>query len=309
MKTDSRVDLVTSYLCNNNCIFCIHIDKKHKYQSFKEYETLLKTISDTAKKGRNYITLNGGEPTIHPQIVKLVELAKSSGFKNIQLTTNGRMLAYKEFAKKLMDAGVNTFFFSLHGEKNKTHDNLTRTPYSFEQALQGIDNVHMLRQGRKDVKLWSNTTILEENYTVLPLIINLLKRKCVDMTQLTYFDATPFSDNNFIKSMLPRVSDAEPYIKKALSEGGNNSTIEGLPYCVLSGYENFIAEAQMPENWEIRTSESHDSMDKYAKFRARKKQLKYKSKKCESCRFDSICEGMMSKYVEVYGFEEFNPVK
>ena len=64
------------------------------------------------------VRLTGGEPLLHPEIVKVISGISEMGIKSIGLTSNGQLLARK--AKTLAEAGlknVNISLDSLEPEK------------------------------------------------------------------------------------------------------------------------------------------------------------------------------------------------
>src|SRR6056297_3922347 len=137
-KTKKSVVFV-GYACNNNCIFCLDSAKRHlPPRSTKEIK---KDILSSAEDGATYLELIGGEVTIRKDAPELIEFADSLDFETISLTTNGRMLAYPEYARQLVEAGLNSLVFSIHGHTAELHDYLTGVKGSFDQLGKGIDNV------------------------------------------------------------------------------------------------------------------------------------------------------------------------
>ncbi|MBI2265669.1 MAG: radical SAM protein [Armatimonadetes bacterium] len=56
------------------------------------------------------LQLSGGEPTLHPQFLEILDRAKERGFRNIVVNTNGRRIALdRKFAEKVTERGVNVF--------------------------------------------------------------------------------------------------------------------------------------------------------------------------------------------------------
>lgn len=124
--------------CNNRCLFCL--DKETQDQSVipinKIYKDLKKGINHNAKRA----ILSGGDPTLHPDFIPIIEFAKKLGYVEIQCITNGRMFAYKGFLKDAVDAGLTEITFSMHGHNSKLHDTLTGINGSFKQSISGLRN-------------------------------------------------------------------------------------------------------------------------------------------------------------------------
>src|SRR4030042_1647517 len=86
------VVLSVTYVCNSRCPGCPYtnstIRETYKDASFMPAD-LFKKIADECGKYGAYLRLSGGgEPLLHPQMVDLIEYAKSKGAK-IGLITNG----------------------------------------------------------------------------------------------------------------------------------------------------------------------------------------------------------------------------
>ena len=77
MKT---IDFQITSLCNLNCKFCCDSLKKtnHKriYDIYKCIETIAQTNIDT-------VSITGGEPLLHPDIIEIIEYIDSMGLENI----------------------------------------------------------------------------------------------------------------------------------------------------------------------------------------------------------------------------------
>ena len=60
------------------------------------------------------VQLSGGEPSLHPDILRIVAYAKSAGVTNLMLNTNGLRLAQSaEFASTLKDAGLDVVYLQF----------------------------------------------------------------------------------------------------------------------------------------------------------------------------------------------------
>jgi 7,8-dihydro-6-hydroxymethylpterin dimethyltransferase len=80
--------------CNLTCPVCFADSAPHRpmNRSLAEIETMLDTL--VASEGEpDLLQISGGEPTIHPQIIEILKLAKQRPIRHLMLNTNGVRLA------------------------------------------------------------------------------------------------------------------------------------------------------------------------------------------------------------------------
>ncbi len=84
----SKVYLEITNVCNLSCSFCVGTTRKKHFMTTDEFEFLAKSI----KPHTNFLYFHlMGEPTLHPELEKLLKIAENLGFKVI-ITTNGTLL-------------------------------------------------------------------------------------------------------------------------------------------------------------------------------------------------------------------------
>jgi len=293
-----RVDIKTGFICNNNCRFCVQADNKCKGN--RSFEEIKKDLEECRSRCEGAV-FTGGEVTIRKDFIELVRLAKKLRYKVIQIQTNGRMFSSLEFCKKVIEAGATEFSPALHGYCAEQHDYLTRAPGSFNQVTKAIKNLKSL-----GAYVLTNTVVVKPNYRDLPKIAKLLVELNVDQFQFAFVHAMGNALKN-IDSMMPIMSLAMPYIKSGLDIGikaKKRVMTEAIPYCMMEGYEKFIAEKVIPET-EIRGKKSQNT-DNFTKIRITEGKMKFPQ--CRQCKYDSVCEGPWKEYFEKFDSEEFKPV-
>lgn len=104
-------------------------------------------------KGVRRVRLTGGEPLLHGDVVRVVELLASLGFEDVALTTNASRLA--DLARPLARAGLHRVNVSLDSLRAGTFSRLTRGG-DLRRVLRGVDAA--LEAGLRPLKL--NAVIL-----------------------------------------------------------------------------------------------------------------------------------------------------
>lgn len=122
--------------CNQRCLFCL--DRYAQTGGVLDLPFIRRDLARGRKKGLRRVVLSGGEPTVHPDFVKIVGLARELGYEHIQTITNGRRMCYPGFLSSAVAAGLDEITFSLHGNSPALHDRLTQVPGSFVQAVSAL---------------------------------------------------------------------------------------------------------------------------------------------------------------------------
>jgi MoaA/NifB/PqqE/SkfB family radical SAM enzyme len=124
--------LEPSQRCNAACGFCYHHEEKAEggELTLDEIRTLLK---DAWALGCRVFYLSGGEPTIHPRLLEILEEAHAVGYRT-SLTTNGSRLASVLPRVARLVEGV-TVSIDHPGEE---HDRIRRLPGLYASAVAGL---------------------------------------------------------------------------------------------------------------------------------------------------------------------------
>ncbi|MFW6025208.1 MAG: radical SAM protein [Candidatus Woesearchaeota archaeon] len=300
---DKKVDIKLGFSCNNRCIFCVQGNKRFKYED-KSTERIKEILKESVSK-HSIVVFTGGEVTIRDDLPELVSYAKDIGFKVIQIQTNGRRFAYKSYCKTLINAGANDFGLALHGPTPEIHDSLTRAEGSFKQTTKGIQNLAELGQ-----HVGVNCVITKPAYKKFPDLADLLIDLGAAQYQFAFIHINNIikNDPELIKKIVPKKSDIMPYIKKGLQKGidaGLNVMTEAIPLCFMEGYEDYVAEnGKIPEG---SVYDADFSIENYQDYR--KNEGKAKAEKCKKCKYYKICEGPWKEYPDIFGWDEFKPIK
>lgn len=296
--------IITGYQCNNRCRFCIDADKRELRE--KSTQEIATEIADARKRGSSYLEFIGGELTIRPDILYLIDLAKRIGFETVVMATNGRMLSYKEFAKKIAYAGLDQIIFSIHGHNASLHDNLTRAKGSFKELMEGINNL----RGFKFNNIGSNTTIVKQNYRFVPEIGRLIYGLGIRNAEFIFVDPSYGGAYCDFDSIVPMISKAAPFIRECLDFGRGKKIkhwhIRYVPLCYFLGYENQVSELQEVKLFHTEhLAPDFKNLDVEG---SRAEIGRNKTARCTGCLVYKKCEGAWKEYLRRYGDSELNPV-
>lgn len=192
--------LLLELRCNNYCVFCGErevddalVNTRRRlglavpataFGSMKSrytLETATAALARARENGFTDLSLQGGEPTIWPDVVELVRRARGLGFGFVGIVTNGRKLKDPAFAEALIEAGLDGMSVSLLGPDAETHDAVAAAPGAFEALVTGLENAAAVaaRLGRR-VHVDANLVTSAKSVDGLPEEVRLLAARGVE---------------------------------------------------------------------------------------------------------------------------------
>lgn len=112
--------------CNLSCNFCYRT--KDPALSHEDAERLLRIV---ASSGASWCTFAGGDPSLRPDIVELLQYARAVGLKT-EVQTNAERLRHKVREEIL---AVNQVGLSIDGPTAAVHDNFRSCPGNYSHVL------------------------------------------------------------------------------------------------------------------------------------------------------------------------------
>ncbi len=141
----SQIDLTNR--CNMQCPICFANAGAAGYVSEPDYDQIIKQLQalrDFRPIPCTSIQFTGGEPTIHPDFLRIVSTAREMGFSHIQIATNGIKMADPDFARKAHDAGLHVLYLQFDGVGEQAHQQTRNHPGIWEKKLATIQNCRTL---------------------------------------------------------------------------------------------------------------------------------------------------------------------
>ena len=297
-----KLDLKVGFACNNHCDFCIQGDKRIHYPQ-RDFKTLYVEMKKAREEDNvRDICITGGEPTVHTDIIKIIATAKKLGFTNIQVQSNGMKFGDPQFFFSLLKAGITEFAPSIHGSTAQMHDDLVKCEGAFDRGIRGLELMKKFSQ-----RVLMNTVITNKNYKDIPAIAKLLVSYDVKQIQFAFvhIGGTAWKNKDWL---VPKKSDCLPYVKEGLDiarAAGITCMVEAVPYCLMKGYEDCVAEDYMPD---ARIFDANGLMESYKDYKLNSGKGKAKREACKNCKYFTRCEGPWHEYPDMFGWDEFIPV-
>lgn len=285
--------------CNNSCRFCV-VDSYQGAREKVNLRVVYNYLKSNQDKGYERVNIHGGEPTVLPEFFEVLQYIKEFNYPSVSLQTNARMLADMEFAKKTVNLGVEVFVVSVHGKNAEQHDYLTQTPDSYEEAIQGIQNVISL-----GAKVRTNSVVCQQNKNDISEIV----KKCVDLgvqhINISGMHPTGKAFKNY-EFVTPKYSEIMDEVKKAVDvvvAENVRCTVEGFPLCVLDEYRKYRI------NWEeeqFKLLFRNIILDNYDSFMRNTERKS--GDVCSQCKMLDECGGVYKEYLMFNNWDEFHTI-
>ena len=263
--------------------------------------------------------ISGGEPTIYPNLPKVVKYCATIGLQPT-IITHGQNCT-EDKVRSIEDAGLDDWLVSLHG-LGKYHDSAVLNRKGdgsggFDRLVKGLS--YMKRPVR------FNTTLQMDNYKNLSEIATWLVENreptCWNMIQFNPFNA--WAGKEVIDFQVP-MSELAPKIAEAVEiaeSGGFEVNIRYFPFCIAAKHGfaknciNYYQTQYDPWEWALEATMrlkfedfSHTGVEKVRRNSCDAIRKKRMNAKCAKCRFSPICEGPTQQYQARFGIEELAPV-
>lgn len=109
MKKMKKIYVEITNICNLSCSFCTKTTRKPEFMTFETFDKILEQIKEYTKFIYFHVK---GEPLLHPQLDKFLDLCHHKGFK-VNITTNGTLI--NDVKNKLLNKpALRQINFSLH---------------------------------------------------------------------------------------------------------------------------------------------------------------------------------------------------
>ncbi len=294
--------------CNEGCLFCFADPEMwaSRPRGTADYSNLIgddwrAAFRKVRAEGFDELSISGGEPTLHPDLVRMVKYARLLGFKRVELQSNGTLLTEAN-ARKLARAGLCSALISLPGHKERVYNALTATRGYFQAALDGIRN--LLDAG---VLVSIAHVMCVPNFRDVEGFVEFVGEHFPEVSAVRLLYVQPEGRARRFRGLYPDLDALKPRLHAAMQRCdalGIPFTTDvqcGVPMCVMEGFEERVDRELLvrPERfW-------GDDLSSYRYMQGHKR----KGERCDDCFFSTVCHGFWQEYLDAYGDNALNPVK
>jgi len=288
------LDVVLGYDCNVSCDYCT-ITETMRRRALPS-ERVAAHIEAAARDGYRDIAFTGGEPTIFPDLVRLVRLAKRCGFEHVKVASNGLRYAYDAYLELLVGAGVDRFHVSMHAPEAAYDHTVARGGAAVvrREGLRGL-----VSRGLDPV---ADLILRTSTVAALPAWIDELRAQGVARFALWLVSLTDRMVGR--KEELPSMTVVAPRLTQvfdAARAGRYEVVALHVPRCFVPGYEDHI---RHPGAESVRVV-TPDEVFELAGSRLSGGTF---PSACTGCSWRAACCGLRADYVAVHGQAEVRPV-
>ena len=274
------------FRCNQDCGFCWQ-GRRWPEPPAGCFE---RWLDELAAAGATSLSLTGGEPTLHPAFLGLVERATVQHGLPVEAQTNAIAFRRPEWARRAHAAGLRRLFISLHSADGAVSDRLTRAPGTHVRTLAGIG---VALETGFEVAL--NCVVQAENVSGLvehaALVIALARRApLAARLEVSYtHPADAFDTTVYARSLVPLDEVRGPLLQAVdrLTDAGVAVRVSGtcgFPPCLLRGREGLMGALAVDEQ------AAPDTQGRV-----------YPEDPCGECAARPGCLGVRKEYVARYG--------
>ena len=307
-------ELFLGYACNERCLFCSQ-EFAWRRDPFLPFDEAARRVWTAYQRGSRVLVLNGGEPTLHEGLVRLVAFARKTGFPEVHIQTNGLKLSEPDYADALTAAGLTLARFSIHGHTPALHDAQVQVPGAFAKAMAGLGNLRArgaaagvnVVLNRLNAPQLSETCafFLDQGVWDIGLIFPLYEGDMAHYAERTELTLTA----------------AAAAVRRAFAEfrrrGAEPPFLLNFPPCVLPGYESRILRWSRdsaalydkgrtllidPQAYRLDRPEAGKGLDEASA------EGKEKPASCARCVYAERCLGTERRYLARFGAAELVPL-
>ena len=237
-KASEQIKITGLYIeltsqCNLRCLHCYNESGVSTHRiDVESFQNIIKDIENPAGVS---VTLSGGEPLLHPDLWKFIEILYQKGFGQILIITNATLVT-KEVAEKLKKYGVSVQV-SLNGSCADIHDQLCGKG-NFDKTLTGLKTLkaaginrilvrYMLAKFNSEDLIEFLTLMKNIGITHIDIAILTVLGRSKDNLEKLYL---PDIERDKIVQMYKKDSRAKSYIESGMEVKFPEGTTIGCPY-------------------------------------------------------------------------------
>lgn len=254
-----------------------------------------------ASRGVKAVHFTGGEPTIHPRFVEVLQLARRLGMRT-SVGTIGTMLSRPDFAARALP-WLDEALFSVHGPTAAVHDPLTGRVGSFDTVTAAM----RLARQHPGFGLFANTVVTTHNLERLPETVTLLAELGARLIVVSNLTAEGGGFDRY-SELAPRLSDLARVLPTLPAlVPGVVLRFFGVPMCLLGPHWSSSNDL----HWDPRVTVEWQSAPGKVAFAGiyswAPDRKRTRVTACDPCARRDVCMGVNDLYALTFQTDELRP--
>lgn len=288
--------------CDNKCVMCTntpvfarqaggHYGLRGQVGKLERYLKGLGPVYLKNADAAGFVTLTGGEPTLHPDFLKLVAyFRRRLPGTPITMLSNGRRLGARAFAEKFCAAARAPFSvaIALHGPTARLHDAVSGVRGSFAQTVAGLGNLLSIPGAPAlEIRLVLHKKNIAALDRTLAFLLKTFPATAAYRVTAIHYEIEGMSLANHRRLALPLSASAAklgaclPLIRRF-----RDFRLYHFPLCLVRRELRPLCWITLPPEDRV-----------------------YPAGKCGRCRAVKKCLGLMAEYQKFFGDSELKPLK
>lgn len=174
----NEITIEVTQRCPNRCIYCSSFSDTTK-SKYLDFDTICRVVDDAKSLGTKSVSLSGGEPLLHPDIVNITDYIHAQGL-NCLLYTSGIVLAEdgiptsvpSEVLEKIKGT-ISKLIVNIESSDEETYNIIMGTNFGGFSLMQTT-----IRNAReRGIAIEAHMVPMKVNYLQIPEVIKM----CVDL--------------------------------------------------------------------------------------------------------------------------------
>lgn len=290
-KVPLKVDIELTNMCNLKCKYCyVDFNKPIEIKNI-DYKKTIELLDELREMGTLFITITGGEPTLHPQFKDILNHALKNKFY-VRVLTNGSALSKDDIKglNEISKNGLLSIDISMHSLKENVFDDFTQKQGTFKKVMKTIE---LLKETKIPLSLVCNITNI--NIDEIEDISSFCEKNQIEIqfNPIVYPTINNYSNDNFHVDNM----QIKKLIEKEIFSPKRGVCVALISKCWI----DYKGEVNLCEL--IRTSVGNITLENFKNIWSKltkSKELKDKlklDKECLSCSMKekcSICPGILT---------------
>jgi len=284
--------------CNHFCGFCSNPSSPYHHT----FSSMTALVDDLVERGYFGVVLTGGEPTLHPELPRIVRYASEAGL-HVRMITNGWRLGDEGLARELAEAGLSLVHVSIYSVRPEIEARLRGVEHTLPKAHAALASA-----GRFGITVNVNCVINRMNADHLDENVKVLVEQHPHVRHFVWNNLDPSMGRAEVNQdqFTPRLADFELSLSRALrllERSGRTFRVERVPLCYMSDFAWASTETRKIVKGEERVVHF---LDRKQTVRQTDWEHVY-TEACEPCSLRSICGGLFDRG-QAYDPKELAPV-